>query len=64
MLRPDHAAFWQQGYTALMISDTAEFRNPNYHCRGGADDPATLDYDFARCVTQTTAQAVRNTLDM
>ncbi len=27
----DHAPFWDAGYPALMITDTAMFRNPNYH---------------------------------
>ncbi|HYP88136.1 MAG TPA: M28 family peptidase, partial [Polyangiaceae bacterium] len=27
----DHWAFWQYGYPALMITDTALFRDPNYH---------------------------------
>ncbi len=24
-------AFWDQGYKALMLTDTAMFRNPHYH---------------------------------
>lgn len=45
----DHWAFWQVGYPAVMITDTAIFRSPHYH---GADDtPERLDYDrFARVV--------------
>ncbi len=27
----DHAPFWEVGVPALMWTDTAEFRNPNYH---------------------------------
>jgi hypothetical protein len=27
----DHWSFWQEGYPAIMITDTAPFRNPNYH---------------------------------
>jgi hypothetical protein len=27
----DHWAFWQQGYQAVMITDTATFRYPHYH---------------------------------
>ena len=27
----DHWSFWQQGYQAVMITDTALFRDPNYH---------------------------------
>jgi hypothetical protein len=43
----DHWSFWQNGYPAIMITDTAPFRNPHYHTEG--DLPDTLDYDrFAR----------------
>jgi len=38
----DHLSFWARGYPAVMVSDTAFFRNPRYHT---ADDrPETLDY--------------------
>lgn len=42
--RSDHAPFWQAGIPAIMWTDTAEFRNPNYH--RASDTPDTLDYDF------------------
>lgn len=29
--RSDHAAFWDHGFHAVMLTDTANFRNPNYH---------------------------------
>jgi hypothetical protein len=29
----DHASFWDAGQPALMVTDTAFFRNPNYHLR-------------------------------
>jgi Zn-dependent M28 family amino/carboxypeptidase len=29
--RSDHSAFWKHGFKALMITDTAFFRNENYH---------------------------------
>lgn len=46
----DHWSFWQCGYPALMVTDTAPFRNPNYHT--AADTPDTLDYGrMARVVT-------------
>lgn len=45
----DHWAFWQVGYPALMVTDTATFRSPNYHL--DSDTPDKLDYDrFARVV--------------
>ncbi len=45
--RSDHAAFWQVGYPGIMLTDTANFRNPNYHCSGGPDTIDPLDTDFA-----------------
>jgi hypothetical protein len=43
----DHWAFWQQGYRAVMVTDTAPYRYPWYHSSG--DTPDKLDYDrFAR----------------
>ncbi len=43
----DHLSFWRYGYPALMVTDTAFYRNPNYHTSG--DTPDTLDYEaFAR----------------
>ena len=38
----DHLSYWKEGYPALMITDTAFYRNRNYHT---ADDtPEKLDY--------------------
>jgi Zn-dependent M28 family amino/carboxypeptidase len=46
----DHWSFWQEGYPAVMVTDTAPFRNPNYH--RPTDKPDTLDYaSMARVVT-------------
>jgi hypothetical protein len=45
----DQWSFWVDGYKALLVTDTAMFRNPNYH--RPADTPDTLDYDsLARVV--------------
>jgi hypothetical protein len=38
----DQWSFWQAGYPGVMVTDTAPFRNPNYHKL--SDTPATLDY--------------------
>jgi len=40
----DHWAFWQEGYRAVMITDTAFLRNPHYH--QPTDTPEKLDYDM------------------
>jgi hypothetical protein len=50
LLRSDHVPFWRRGLSALMWTDTANFRNPNYHRM--TDTPDTLDYTFLRRVTQ------------
>jgi Zn-dependent M28 family amino/carboxypeptidase len=38
----DHRSFWKFGYPACMVTDTAFYRNPNYH--GPGDTAETLDY--------------------
>ncbi len=38
----DHWSFWKIGVPAYMVTDTAMFRNPNYH--ESTDTPETLDY--------------------
>ena len=40
----DHASFWDHGYPAVMVTDTAFFRNPHYHLP--TDTCETLDFDF------------------
>jgi hypothetical protein len=39
----DHWAFWQEGFPAFMVTDTALFRYPYYHTR--SDTPDKLDFD-------------------
>lgn len=38
----DHLNYWREGMPAAMITDTAFYRNPNYHLPG--DTPEKLDY--------------------
>jgi Zn-dependent M28 family amino/carboxypeptidase len=38
----DHWSFWQEGYPAFMVTDTAFFRYKNYHQK--TDTPEKLDY--------------------
>jgi len=40
----DHASFWDAGLPAVMVTDTAFFRNPNYHLASDTID--TLDFTF------------------
>jgi Peptidase family M28 len=39
----DQWSFWQHGYPAIMVTDTAPFRYPYYHSSN--DTPDKLDYD-------------------
>lgn len=48
MFRSDHVPFWEAGLPAVMLTDTAEFRNPNYH--RATDTALTLDPSFWRSV--------------
>lgn len=46
----DHWSFWQNGYRAIMVTDTAPFRYRHYH--EPTDTPDKLDYDrFALVVS-------------
>ena len=40
----DHSSFWDRGYKAVMITDTAFYRNPHYH--RASDTMNRLDYGF------------------
>lgn len=46
--RSDHTSFWEQGFPAVMLTDTANFRNPNYH--RPTDTLETLNLDFIAAV--------------
>ncbi len=46
----DHAPFWDAGYPAVMITDTAMFRNPNYHTPYDTSD--TLSPEFMAHVAE------------
>ncbi len=39
----DHWSFWQQGYPAIMVTDTAMFRYPYYHAWN--DTPEQVNFD-------------------
>ena len=52
----DQLNYWNRGYPALMITDTAFYRNPNYH--EPTDTPDTLDYARMAKVVQGLHQAV------
>jgi hypothetical protein len=52
----DHWAFWQHGYPAIMVTDTALFRYSHYHEPG--DTPDKLDYDRFTLVVSGMEQVI------
>lgn len=63
--RSDHAAFWENGYTAMLISDTINYRNTSYHCNNGkVDDISKLDTAFARNTIRATVATMAGILHM
>jgi Zn-dependent M28 family amino/carboxypeptidase len=52
----DHLNYWQFGYSAVMITDTAFYRNKNYH--QNTDTIATLDLFRMSQVIETVFQAL------
>jgi len=55
--RSDHAAFWHYGFPSVMLTDTANFRNPNYHRPTDTLDTLSLKF-LARVADAVTAAAV------
>ena len=56
--RSDHAAFWDEGYSAVMLTDTANFRNPHYH--QPTDTIETLDLNFLEGVIDIVMASVQD----
>jgi len=54
----DHANYWKAGYSAVMVTDTAFFRNFHYHTE--LDTPDRLDYRRMAHVVEGVYQAVRD----
>jgi hypothetical protein len=56
--RSDHASFWDAGYPAVMLTDTANFRNPHYHRETDTVDTLNLKFlsNVAATVTATAIQ--------
>lgn len=57
----DHAPFWDAGIPAVMVTDTAYFRNPHYH--QPSDTLATLDMEFIRENAEAVAETLKTLLD-
>jgi hypothetical protein len=60
LFRSDHVPFWRRGIGAVMVTDTANFRNPNYH--QSSDRPETLDVDFLTGAATVTLEAIARLL--
>jgi hypothetical protein len=58
LLRSDHAPFWRFEIPAIIVTDTASFRNPYYHT--GGDTINTLDFPFMKKVCQVTLSTIIN----
>jgi hypothetical protein len=52
----DNSSFWDQGYPALILTDTSFLRNPHYHLP--TDTPDTLNYSRMAQITLGVAGAI------
>jgi Zn-dependent M28 family amino/carboxypeptidase len=52
----DHWSFWQEGYRAFMVTDTAFYRYPWYHT--AQDTPDKIDYAAFSAVTDALFQTI------
>ncbi|WAL62211.1 M28 family peptidase [Thermocoleostomius sinensis] len=57
LMRSDHVPFWRKGLGAVLITDTANFRNPHYHQPSDTFD--TIDRNF---FTGTAQRVINATL--
>jgi hypothetical protein len=57
--RSDHAPFWDNGYKAILITDTTNFRSPHYH--KPSDTLETLNLAFAAEVCRATGGLIIET---
>jgi hypothetical protein len=60
LVRSDHAPFWKKGLGAVLVTDTANFRNPNYH--QPTDTLETIDREFFLGSAQIIVNAVATLL--
>jgi hypothetical protein len=59
--RSDHVNFWRAGLPAIQVTNTANFRNPNYH--RPSDSAETLDYETLARITAATALTIERLAD-
>ncbi|HSI34309.1 MAG TPA: M28 family peptidase [Tepidisphaeraceae bacterium] len=57
----DHWAFWEQGYKAMMVTDTAPFRYQEYHT--ARDTPDRLDYERTARVVEGLEIVIKDLLE-
>ena len=57
----DHSPFWDEGFAALMVTDTSFLRNPYYHTPRDTLD--TLDLRFLHLVAEGCYLALRHVLE-
>ncbi|MBI5629839.1 MAG: M28 family peptidase [Elusimicrobia bacterium] len=53
----DHRNFWKQGWPAVMVTDTAFYRNPHYHLL--TDTHERLDYEAMAKLVEKLAAAIQ-----
>jgi Zn-dependent M28 family amino/carboxypeptidase len=62
LVRSDHAPFWKKGIGAVLVTDTANFRNPHYH--QASDTVETINPAFfvgsAQIVVDAVAQLLQH----
>ena len=56
----DQLCYWDEGYPALMLTDTAPYRNPNYHKT--TDTVETLDLQAMASITKNLVSTCRECL--
>lgn len=56
----DHRNYWLHHYPAVMLTNTALFRNPNYHLPSDTED--TLDYPRMARLTRQLTRTIQRTL--
>ncbi|GAA3283274.1 MULTISPECIES: M20/M25/M40 family metallo-hydrolase [Dactylosporangium] len=55
-MRSDHVPYWEAGRRSLLVTDTADYRNPHYH--RPSDTAETLNYDFAAAVVKAAVRTI------
>ncbi|PSB10235.1 peptidase M28 [filamentous cyanobacterium CCP1] len=60
LMRSDHVPFWRKGIGAVLVTDTANFRNPHYH--QPSDTLETIDRSFFVGSAQRVVNAITTLL--